>query len=161
MKKRFENNWFAFLYVWMALAKYTMGMLFIISVMLYLFFGYICSSAAVLDIFTALGMAAAGLLTGVLRQALIGGDQFSASRSIIWVTAGTAVISGFSLIFEWFDGFPVWCSFVFAAIQAAAMAGMVLGFYLQLYHESEKLNKHLKNFRFTEQADSENKTEEN
>ena len=161
MEKGFKNNWFAFLYVWMALAKYTMGMLFIVCVMLYLFFGYVCAPAgAVLDFFTALGMAAACLLTGVLRQALIGGSSFSGLRSIIWVTAGTVILSGFSLVFRWFDGFPVWCGAVFAVILTIAMAGMVLGYYLQLYHESEKLNNHLKSFRSANPAPAEKKTEE-
>ncbi|MDL2318643.1 hypothetical protein LJC74_06165 [Eubacteriales bacterium OttesenSCG-928-A19] len=145
---KLKDSKFARVYVWMAKAKYTMGILFVAFVFVYLFFGWISEGPMVtLDLFTSVQMLIACFLIGVLQQAILPAAKLSRVRGICWVLSGVLITLVFSLVFGWFDQLPLWCFIVFVVFIAIGMAAMIVGYYLELHRETKRLNRGLEQFR--------------
>ena len=148
MHNKLENSGFARLYLWTAKAKYTMGMFFLIFVILYLFLGFIGEGPAVmLDFFTALQMACVCLFIGFSRQSIVPNEKLTKSRCILWIGLNTLVTLACGLLFRWFAAFPAWCFAVFLAVVVVGMAGVLLGHFFELHKETQLLNRQLEKFQ--------------
>ena len=148
MRDKFENSGFARLYLWSAKAKYTMGMFFLIVVILYLFLGFICEGPAVtLDFFTALQMAGICLFIGFSQQGIVPNEKLTKSRCVLWIGLNTLVTLTCSFLFRWFAAFPAWCFIVFLAVVVVGMAGVLLGHFFELHRETQRLNRQLEKFQ--------------
>lgn len=148
MDNNFTNSGFARLYVWTAKAKYTMGIFFLAYVLLYLFLGFIGVEADItLDLRTAIEMLFACFAIGLLQQAIIPVEKLSRSRCTLWIVSGILVTLIFSLVFGWFLDFPLWCFVLFLLLLALGMGALILAYYLDLNHETKRLNRELKQFQ--------------
>lgn len=148
MNNNFSNSGFARLYLWTAKAKYTMGIFFLAFVLLYLFLGLIAVETAVtLDLLTAIEMMFVGFFIGLLQQAIIPKDKLSRPRCALWIVSGTLIALVFSLVFRWFDSFPLWCFFSFLLLPAVGMGALILAYYLDLNRETKLLNRELERFQ--------------
>lgn len=148
MQNNFENTGFARLYLWTTKAKYTMGIFFVVFVLVYLLFGLLYDGVATaLDFFTAVQMMFAGFFIGIAQQAIVPTDKLSKTRCVLWVAAGLIITLAFSLVFGWFSAFPLWCAIVFFLVLAVGMLAMLLGYYLDLRRETRMLNQQLDKFK--------------
>jgi len=148
MKKDFANSGFARLFTWMAKAKYSMGILFVLYVVIYLFFGIVIKEINVsLNFFTAIQMLFTCLLIGIMQQILIPSDKISMLRCAVWITSGAVVTVLSELVFKWFSLFPAWCFPAFIVFMILGMLFMVLAFYLELHRETKSLNRNLEKFQ--------------
>lgn len=147
-KNDFSNSGFAHLYTWMAKAKYTMGIFFVVYVVLYLFFGILIKGVNFsLDFLTAIQMVFACLFIGILQQVIIPSNKVSTKRCAIWVASGAIITILFELTFKWFKLLPDWCFPVFTIVIVLAMLMVVLGDYLELRRETKDLNRKLERFQ--------------
>ncbi|MDL2225047.1 DUF3021 family protein [Eubacteriales bacterium OttesenSCG-928-M02] len=147
-EKKWTNSGFARLFLWTVKAKYTMGIFYVVFVLLYLLFGLISEGPVVmLDLFTAIQMVFACFFIGILQQAILPVEKLSRPRGILWVVSGVVVTLLFSLGFGWFAQFPVWCFVLFVAFMALGMAAMIIGYYLELHKETKRLNRSLERFQ--------------
>ncbi len=148
MEQSFSNSVFARLYTWMARAKYTMGIFFVVFVVVYLLFGLVAVPGAVtLDFFNALQMAVCCLFVGIVQQAIVPPDKLAKVRVAVWITTGTFITLAFCLVSGWFTAFPLWCFVGFLVIAALGMVGVALGFYFDLHRETRRLNRQLAKFQ--------------
>lgn len=144
------------IYLWMTVAKMTMGIFFVLYVFTYLLLGLISEGMDVLlDFWTAFQMMLAAFFVGIMQQILLSGrDNFTKLRISIWILSGTAITLGFTAIFHWFDEFPLWCSVLFIGFTAVAMVMMVWNIHLQFRRETRLLNKQLELFQKNKSFDS-------
>jgi|GEM_PF-913860 len=148
MQGKFGDTGFARLYLWSASAKYTMSIFFILFVLLYLFLGFAAAGPDVtLDLFTALQMAFAGLLIGLMQQGIIPSHRLTRLRGALWAMLSILVTVAFSLIFGWFSGFPGWCLPVFLAVVLVCDGAALLGDFFELYRETRQLNRQLEQYQ--------------
>ena len=148
MNDTFKNSGLARLYLWVTKAKYTMGIFFVAFVVVYLFFGLVSERALVtLDFFTALEMIFACFFIGLLQQIIIPMDRLNRSRCALWIVSGVLIALIFSLFFGWFEGFPLWCFILFVIFIAMGMGAVILGYYLDLNRETQRLNRGLEQFQ--------------
>jgi hypothetical protein len=148
MLDKFKDSHFALLYVWMSKAKYTMGIFFVVFVVFYLFFGLIGISRPVtLDFITAIEMLFACLFIGIAQRAITPADKPTKARCVIWILSGGCITLIFSVAFGWFAVFAPWCIYVFMCAVMLGMGAMVLGYYLQLNHETRDLNRRLEQYQ--------------
>lgn len=148
MQEKFINSHFALLYVWMAKAKYTMGLFFIVFVHMYLLFGWIHTGMqTTLDLITSLEMVIACFLIGVTQQIIVPRKHLTIKRAVVWILLGFAITLSFSIIFQWFAKFPAIYLQLFLSIVIIGMAAMILNYYFELIHETDKLNKQLVYFQ--------------
>lgn len=147
-KNSFENSGFARLYTWITKAKFTMGIFFMMHVILFLFFGLIINGTKVsLDFYSALEMLIACFLIGLLQQAVIPQEKFTRIRCTLWIISSAFITLLFGLVFQWFRLFPAWCFPVFIAFEVIGMLFMILSYYLELNRETKYLNRKLDQFR--------------
>jgi hypothetical protein len=147
-KNSFENSGFARLYTWITKAKLTMGIFFMMHVILFLFFGLIIDGIKVsLDFYSAIEMLFACFFIGLLQQALIPQEKFTRVRCALWIVSSTSVTLLFGLVFQWFKLFPAWCFPVFISSEVIGMLFMILSYYLELNRETKYLNRKLDQFR--------------
>ena len=145
---KWKNSDFARLFLWTMKAKYTMGIFFVVFVLIYLLLGLVSEGVAVtLDLFTAIQMVFACFFIGLLQQAILPVHKLSCSRGILWVASGVAVTLLFSLVFRWFVHFPLWCFILFMLIIAIGMGMMIAGYYMELHKETKRLNRSLERFQ--------------
>jgi hypothetical protein len=148
MKNNFVNSGFARLYTWMTKAKYTMGIFFVLFVVIYLFFGIIIKEITdSLNFFTAIQMLIVCFLIGVMQQVIIPIDKLSPLRCAAWIASGAVITVLFELVFRWFNLFPAWCFPVFTIILVIGMLFVVLADYLELQRETKNLNRNLEKFQ--------------
>lgn len=148
MRDNFKNSGFARLYLWTAKAKYTMGIFFLAYVLLYLFLGLIGSEADVtLDLLTAIEMMFACFFIGLLQQAIVPKEKLSYARGALWIVSGVLIALVFSLLFGWFEGFPLWCFLLFLGLPAVGMVALILAHYFDLNRETKQLNRELERFQ--------------
>lgn len=142
------NSRFAYLFVWMTKAKFTMGIFYTVFVLFYLLLGLAGPQANVtLDLPTAIEMVFACFAIGLAQQAMMPGGNLTRPRCLLWLVLGTLVTLGFSLVFRWFEGFAPWCLGVYVATIALGMGAMLLSSYLALQHETHRLNRKLEQFQ--------------
>lgn len=150
----FQNGKFAKLYVWFAKVKEAMGLLFIAYVFFYLLLGIFAEPGFQrLDLFTAIQMAFAGFFIGMVRQAAIPSGILSKPRGTLFMLSGEVITVGFSLIFGWFENFPLWCALVFWGLMTAGYAAMILEYYFELHQQTALLNKKLEQFQSAKDAE--------
>jgi hypothetical protein len=148
MHATFKNSGLARLYLWVTKAKYTMGIFFVAFVVVYLFFGLVSEGALVtLDFFTALEMVFACFFIGLLQQIIIPMGRLNRSRCALWIVSGVLITLVFSLVFRWFERFPLWCFILFMIFMALGMGAIILGYYLELNRETQRLNRGLEQFQ--------------
>ncbi len=149
MQNQKRESAFARFYIWSTAAKSIMGLFFLFFVFMYLLMGLVSSGPPVeLDFFTALEMAFAAFFAGVLQYILVpGGDKLTHSRSLAWVLSSTLVTLVFSLVFRWFEAFPLWCPITFFTLTATGVAMMVEYYRLKLARETRRLNEQLEQFQ--------------
>lgn len=148
MQQKFSQSRFARLYVWMTKAKSTMGLFFSVFVVVYLLFGLINEGLTVsLDLFTAIEMVFACFFIGLSQQILLPSEKLTKARCAVWISSGMVITLAFSLIFDWFARFPLWCVFLFAVVIAMGMMAMIIGFDLELRRETRRLNRQLEQFQ--------------
>lgn len=149
MRRKERESAFVRFYIWTTEAKSIMGLFFLFFVFMYLLMGLLITGPAVkLDFFTALEMAFAAFLAGVLQYVFVpGGDKLTRVRSLGWVLSSTLVTLAFSLVFRWFQAFPLWCFISFIALTAAGVAMMVEYYRLKLARETRRLNEQLEQFQ--------------
>lgn len=148
MRHTFHNSKFAHFYLWATKAKYTMGLFFAFYVILYLFLGLIAVPKDIqLDFWTAFEMMFACFFIGVAQQVILPVEKLSRGRCLLWMAAGALITLAFSLIFQWFVLFPLWCFVVFVAMFVLGTGAMLISYYLELYQETRKLNKQLEQFQ--------------
>ncbi len=154
MPDKFKDSRFALLYVWMSKAKLTMGILFVVFVVFYLFFGLVSARSPVtLGFFTAFEMLFACFFIGIAQQALVPADKLTKGRCLLWLASGGSITLLFSLLFGWFTVFPSWCIYVFMSVVMLGMGGMILSYYLQLAHETRSLNRRLGQYQSINKTD--------
>ncbi|MEA4992791.1 hypothetical protein SDC9_71348 [bioreactor metagenome] len=148
MRHQFEDSGFARLYLWIAKAKYTMGILFLVFVLFYLFFGIIGEGPDhLLDFFTAIQMMFACFFIGIAQQGIVPKEKLTKTRGVLWITISAIIILSFSLVFGWFFSFPPWCFILFLVVLIIGMAGLLLGHYIELHRETRALNRQLEKFQ--------------
>ncbi len=147
MNHKFEDTGFARFYLWTAKAKYTMGILYLAFTLVYLFFGFITDSPAVLDFFTAIQMMFACFFIGIAQQLLAPQRSLTKARCLLWVAVSTLITLSFSLVFRWFSAFPLWCFVVFLVVLIIGMIALLLGYYIELRRETQALNRQLEKFQ--------------
>lgn len=148
IKEQLRNSGFARLYLWTTKAKYTMGIFFVMHVLIYLLLGLLAEGAAItLDFFTAFQMMFSCFSIGVLQQVLLPAEKLSRARCALWVGSGVAVPLLFNLVFGWFQPFPRWCLLVFLLFTALGMMAMIVAYYLQLHRETKHLNQRLEQYQ--------------
>ncbi|MDL2293678.1 DUF3021 family protein [Ruminococcaceae bacterium OttesenSCG-928-D13] len=146
--EKLKYSGFARLYLWTTKAKYTMGIFFLMHVLVYLLLGLLNEGAAVtLDFFTAVQMMFACFFIGILQQWILPVEKLSRARCVLWVVSGVAVTLVFNLVFGWFRPFPLWCLILFLLLTALGMVAMILGYYLQLHQETKHLNRRLEQYQ--------------
>ncbi len=151
-KTNFSDSGFARLFLWIAKAKFTMGILSMAFVLVYLFFGFITADPPItLGLFTGIQMLFAGFFIGIAQQAILPVEKLSMPRCILWVAAGLLITLGFSLGFGWFQPFPAWCLPVFLIVLTLGMIAMVISNYLELHRETKVLNRQLAQFQSNKQ----------
>ena len=144
----FVNSGFARLYTWMTKAKYTMGIFFVVYVIVFLFFGIVTEGVtASIGFFTAIQMLFACLFIGIMQQVVIPSDKVTSIRCIIWVTSGAVITILFEMMFKWFKPFPAWCFPAFTVFMVLGMLLAVLGDYFELQRETKYLNRKLEKFQ--------------
>lgn len=144
----FRNGRFVKVSMWFTKVKEAMGLLFIAYVFFYLFFGLFAEPGFQgLDLFTCIEMAFATFFVGVIRQAVIPAGTWTIKRGVFWMLASEAITVGFSLVFHWFEGFPIWCALVFWGFMAFGFAFMILEYYFELHRETALLNRKLEQFQ--------------
>lgn len=150
----FQRGKFAKVCMWFTKAKEVMGLMFTAYVFFYLFFGLFADPGfQELNLFTCLQMAFAGFFVGLLRQALIPLGVLNRIRAAIWVASSAAITVGFSLFFQWFQGFPAWCAPVFWALMAFGFSFMIMEYSFELHRETTVLNQRLEQFQSGKSAE--------
>ena len=148
MNHQFEDTGFARLYVWVARAKYTMGIFYVLFVFVYLLFGLISEGPAVtLNLFTAIQMGCACFLIGFAQQGIAPKEKLTKVRCLLWVLTGVVIAVAFSLAFGWFAAFPLWCPILFFVFLVLSMTAMLLSSFLELHRETRVLNRQLGRFQ--------------
>jgi hypothetical protein len=148
MHDKIKNSGLARLYLWVTKAKYTMGIFFVGFVIVYLFFGLVSGGALVtLDFFTAVEMVFACFFIGLSQQIIIPLDRLNRSRCALWILSGELITLVFSLVFRWFERFPLWCFISYMIFIALGMGAVILGYYLELSRETQRLNRGLEQFQ--------------
>jgi len=148
MRSKFEDTGFAHLYLQAATAKYTMGIFFMLLVFLYLLLGIVSHGPAVaLDFFTAAQMACACLFIGFMRLGVVPNDKLTKPRCTLWVGFNALLTLAFSLVFGWFAAFPRWCLIVFLASIVVSSAAVLLGHFIELHRETQRLNHQLEKYQ--------------
>lgn len=148
MPEKFSNSHFAFFYLWSTKAKYTMGIFFCFYVLVYLFFGLVAVPQPILlDFWTCVEMMFACFFIGVAQQLILPVEKLSRLRSLLWMLVSGGITLAFSLVFRWFNGFPLWCPLVFTAMFLIGMGAMLISYYLELSYETRKLNHQLEQFQ--------------
>ncbi|MEA4921428.1 MAG: hypothetical protein VB078_10995 [Clostridiaceae bacterium] len=161
MQEKFKNSRFALLYIWMAKAKYTMGIFYVFIVFFYLVFGAISVAQTVtLDLPTSMEMLFACFFIGLTQQIIMAPEHLTAARSLLWIGSGALITAVFSVGFKWFEGFPSWCLPLFMVCMVIAMAAVLLNIYFQLHNETRMLNKQLEHFQNNSKLTSHPKTKE-
>ena len=144
----FKNGRVAKVCIWLTKAKEAMGLLLIAYAFFYLLFGFFVKPGFQgLDLFTFLQMAFASFFVGVVRQTVIPPGVLNRWRGILWLVSGVVITVGFSLFFDWFGGFPIWCPLVFWGLMAAGFAAMIMEYYFELHQETRLLNVKLEQFQ--------------
>lgn len=161
MQEKLKNSRFALLYLWMAKAKYTMGIFYVFIIFFYLFFGAISVPETVtLDLPTSIEMLFACFFIGLMQQIIMRPEKLTVSRCLLWIGSGALITIVFSLGFNWFNGFPSWCLPLFWICMIIAMAAVLLNLYFELHNETRRLNKQLEHFQHKASQSSYPKTKE-
>jgi hypothetical protein len=147
MHNKFQDTSFALLYLWMAKAKYIMGILYLAYTLMYLMLGLMAGVSMTLDLFTAIQMLFAAFFIGIAKQAILPKNNLTKLRSALWVASATAISLLFNFIFKWYAPFPAWCFIVFLVASVMGMMALLLSYYLELHQETKALNLHLENFQ--------------
>lgn len=148
MRHQFEDSGFAGLYLWTAKAKYTMGIFFLMFVLVYLIFGMIGEGPShLLDFFTAIQMMFACFFIGIAQQGIVPKEKLTKARGVLWIIVSVLITLSFSLIFGWFSAFPSWCLILFLVLLSMGMAALLLGHYIELHRETQTLNRQLEKFQ--------------
>lgn len=148
MQNKFNNSFFARLYLWMTKAKLTMGIFFVVFVVFYLFFGWIIVRQSItLDFFTAVEMLFACFFIGLAQQTISPINNLTIKSCVLWIVTGGGITLIFSLVFNWFALFPSWFLIIFVGAVMFGMGAMILSYYLELNHETRKLNNQLARFQ--------------
>ena len=147
MQKK-SKRYFAIVYVWMAKAKYTMAMLYIVFVYLYLLGNFTAAKQVVaLDLPTSLEMMVTCLLIGMSQKLIVPLERLTVKRSLLWLVIGISLTAAANSIFQWFMLFPLWYNVLFIGIVGLGMVAMLVGYYFELQNETIQLNKQLEYFQ--------------
>lgn len=143
-----SKRYFAIVYVWMAKAKYTMAMLYIVVVYLYLLGNFTVSKQAVaLDLRTSLEMMVTCLLIGLSQKLIVPLERLTLKRSLLWLVIGICLTAAANFVFQWFMLFPLWYNILFIVVVGLGMMAMLLAYYFELQNETIQLNKQLEYFQ--------------
>ena len=148
MKTTFAESTLAKLYLWAAEAKLTMGILFVVFVMVYLLLGFVTKTeGTAIDFFRALQMVLACFFIGILQQLILHDKSLTKPRCTLCIFSGVFITLAFCFVFSWFAQFPYWCFLAFIAIITICLVMLLVSRYLELHRETKLLNVGLAEFQ--------------